>query len=237
MPHCGISKLVVIVAVAALVILGIAVSILQIGGGGGMAREARDLLQVRDIGGAMNMYSKKYGYFPALIDMASPDTKSIQQARTAQGLPSNLALVLLLKGEWIDDPKLFFSPRDEQPDDHTLSTMTKALDPIPMSMWPKYWAGTYAYDPGHNPNHGAVPFFGNRHDLAVATDYDTVMVLTCEMVAKELEADPSDQRYSFTNHSTGDKSTMIEDDIYADDSAKLAWRDSYLVWDVPAEVP
>ena len=180
----------------------------------------KDLEQVRGMGNAFTLYYKKYSYFPALVDMNDKTkVKSIADAR----IPGKecLALKLLMQGGFIEDAKCFFSPRDASPTQYTLDRMQKELD---LNLDPA-WATTYAYDPGHNPNHGAVPFFGNRLSMLTQGKHDTAYVLTCEQVAKEIE--PTNGAWVFANHATG-SAVLQTDDMFKDDSAVFTWRDADL---------
>ena len=230
MMRLGISRLAIICFVGGLAIIGVIV-IVPNWGGGGMSREFRDREQVRGIAYAMTLYYKRYNYFPCLTDMSSPATTDLQTARKNGGHPACLALKLLLDGGYIEDYKVFFSPRAERPDDHTLQAMSKVTDPRKDSTW----ACTYAYDPGHNPNHGIAPFFGSTYQTAGESENHTAHVLTCELVAKEIDPD-SKSAYVITVRTPGAAPDII-DNIYADNAAALAWRDSYLQWDVPANLP
>lgn len=222
----------------------------------------RDLEQVRGMGNGFTLYWKKYGAFPNLgppppglqplpttrpstTGLSVPPPLTAEQAaatladataefqiqRKNGGHPACLALKLLMSTGMVEDAKCFFSPRDAYPTEDTLAAMTKNLDP----RVDPTWACTYAYDPGHDPYHGSVPFFGNRIEFLRDVGYQVAHVLTCEQVAKEVEP-TADNTYVIQNHRPGD-SAPVTDDIYTDDSATLGFRDAFLQWDVPKELP
>lgn len=185
------------------------------------ARNVRDLEQVRGVGNAMTMYEKKYSYFPALVNMADSSTvKSISAARV--GGKECLALKLLLKCGYVDDPRIFFSPRGPTPDDATLAAMQVELDPVKDPAF----ASTYAYDPGHNTNHGSTPFFGTPLSTLNRDPGLNAHVLTCDQTAKEMEPPPGGV-WTFANRLPTGSATQL-DNLYNDDSATFGWRDSNL---------
>ncbi|MGH7145422.1 MAG: hypothetical protein ACREJ2_15035 [Planctomycetota bacterium] len=215
--------------------------------------QVKDLEQIRGMGNALTLYYKKYGAFPTLADMQNGKLPNIDAARHPKGAPACLALKLLMQEQLVTDPKVFFSPRELEPDSGTLAAMQRNLDPRADPTW----YSTYAYDPGHRPDDGIAPVFGDRRELVVdqLASARPADVLTCEMVAKEMIANDAKQ-YVFSNlpasvetsgASALDASSphapptaapaTVSDDIYTDDSKIFGWRDSFLESDVPVQAP
>ncbi|MGH7144300.1 MAG: prepilin-type N-terminal cleavage/methylation domain-containing protein [Planctomycetota bacterium] len=215
-----------IIAILAAIIVPAVVSVQR------TANVAKDLEQVRGLGNGFTLYYKKYSFFPALTDMSATGV-TIGTARTADAAGSpgepTTSLKLLMTEQYITDAKIFFSPREPAPDDKTLAAMQKDLNP---KVDPT-WASTYAYDAGHNPGNGITPFFGNRRSLIVTQllNAEPCHVLTCDLTAKEIAYDTTGiygtSGYGLPNIVVGSTATK-PDDIYADDSTTLGFRDSFL---------
>lgn len=216
-------ELLVVIAIIAILAAIIIPAVMAVQG---QAQKAKDLEQIRGFGNGFTLYYKKYAYFPALTNMSATGvTKTAAHtADTVGGVPTT-SLKLLMAGSFIEDAKVFFCPRDASPTEDTLRLMQVNLDPLVDPAW----ACTYSYDAGHNPNHGAVPFFGNKIQMLTQLGFDTLHVLTCEQVAKEMETDVTTPgKYYISNHEIG-KTASVQDEVYTDDSATLSWRDAFMV--------
>lgn len=188
------------------------------------ANNAKDLEQVRGIGNGFTLYHKRYNYFPSMVNLSTAADISVPRAAD---VPKGIALKLMVLGAYIEDVKIFFSPREAAPDDKTLTGMQAELDPNKGGLGLD-WASTYSYDAGHNMLHGDVPMFGNRRALVIQTG-DVAHVLTCSQTAKEVNADVSGGTPVWTVPNHKSSSTKSDpDDIYAEEMAKFDWRDSYL---------
>ncbi|MGH7144299.1 MAG: prepilin-type N-terminal cleavage/methylation domain-containing protein [Planctomycetota bacterium] len=212
-----------IIAILAAIIIPAVMSVQK------QANDAKDLEQVRGLGNAFTLYYKKYSFFPTLTNMAATGA-TITTARGAalEKATPTLSCKLLMTEQFVTDAKVFFSPREPSPDALTIQGMQKDLDPIKDQTW---WC-TYAYDPGHNPDNGVTPFFGNRQSLVVTqlAGAEPDHVLTCELTAKEINYDKTvgaTSGYGFSNVVAGTTATKA-DDIYVDDSATFGSRDSFL---------
>lgn len=188
------------------------------------AANAKDLEQVRGIGTAFTLYNKRYSYYPAMCNMSDPVVVNINTPRVAD-TPKGIAMKLLVLGGYVEDVKVFFSPRETQPTVDTLTKIQQERDPKKASAEALDWASTYSYDSGHNPFHGITPMFGSRLGYMQQIG-ETAHVLTCEQIAKEVVPDAS-THWILGNHKTA-TTVSLPDDIYADDSAALDWRDCYL---------
>lgn len=229
-------ELLVVIAIIAILAAIIIPAVMAVQG---QAQKAKDLEQVRGMGNGITLYYKKYSYFPALVNMSATTTNAISVPRKQadEVAEPTLSLKLLMKGGYVEDPKTFFCPRDASPTDKTLSAMTANLDPLIS----KVWACSYAYDAGHNPNHGAVPFYGNRKSMVQLLSNDTLHVLTCEQVAKEMEfqSGKGTTGYVFSNHAVG-ATASTDDDVYVDEetgAGTYGWRDSFLVDAKTVDIP
>ncbi|HTL51867.1 MAG TPA: prepilin-type N-terminal cleavage/methylation domain-containing protein [Planctomycetota bacterium] len=224
-------ELLVVIAIIAILAAIIIPAVMAVQG---QAQKSKDLEQVRGMGNAMTLYYKKYAFFPCYGNMSDPAITTITLARATEP-KKGLSMKLLMSGGFAEDAKTFFCPRDAAPTANTLTQMQKELDP--KKPGGDVWATTYAYDAGHNPNHGAIPFFGNRLAMLVPLSYDTCHVLTCEQVAKELEVDPTTKaNYYISNHKSGDTAST-NDDIYVAEDGTFGWRDSALVEPPKTDIP
>lgn len=187
--------------------------------------DGKDLQQVRGFGNALVLYYKKYSFYPSLADMSAAETTTIKVARDKGNCPS---LKLLMAGGYIEDARTFFSERCGAADEETLEAMQKELDPRK----DKTWACSFAYDAGHSPNHEEVPVFGTPAVWLEKNEDSKAHVLTCVMIAKEMERDEKAKNFTFENYKSS-KRDLIADNIYGDDREALGWRDSWLQLDVP----
>ncbi|HTL52951.1 MAG TPA: prepilin-type N-terminal cleavage/methylation domain-containing protein, partial [Planctomycetota bacterium] len=186
-----------------------------------LARETKDLEHIRGMGNAFSLYQQKYSHFPAMVNMADGSkVKSIADARVSG--KECLALKLLMKADFVTDARIFFSPRDAGPDETTLALMQADLDPAKDPAF----ATTYGYDPGHNTNHGATPFFGSTKSCLDRNPGIPAHLLTCDQTAKVIDP-PASGTWTYPNRlPTG--STTQPDDIYKDDSGTFGWHDACL---------
>ncbi|HTL51868.1 MAG TPA: prepilin-type N-terminal cleavage/methylation domain-containing protein [Planctomycetota bacterium] len=214
-------ELLVVIAIIAILAAIIIPAVMRVQS---QAANAKDLEQVRGMGNGFSLYNKRYNHFPAMCNMSDPAVVSISTARTADA-PKGIALKLLVLGAYIEDVKVFFSPRESSPTPQTLQKMQAELDPNKGAVGLQ-WASTYAYDSGHNTFHGITPMFGNRHGWLLQNS-ETAHVLSCEQIAKEIEPDASGVAWTLPNHKANNTATA-PDDIYADEVATFDWRDSYL---------
>ena len=213
-------ELLVVIAIIAILAAIIIPAVMAVQG---QANSAKDLEQIRGMGNGMTLYYKKYSFFPAMVNMSVPAVApDIATVRAADA--DKCAVKLLMSGGFVEDAKTFFSSLDAAPTDDTLKAMLAELNPE----IDKIWYTTYAYDPGHNPNHGAVPFFGNRKGMLDLLGNPPAHVLTCEQVAKEIEPVVGTATYLIQNHAVN-KTVAIEDEIYDNsDFAALGWREAWL---------
>lgn len=216
-------ELLVVIAIIAILAAIIIPAVMAVQG---QANSAKDLEQIRGMGNGMTLYYKKYSFFPSMINMSDPVVApNIGAVRT--GDPGKCSVKLLMGGGFVEDAKTFFSSLDASPTEATLKAMMAELNPKTDPIW----YTTYAYDPGHNPNHGAVPFFGNRLGMLDILGTPAAHVLTCEQVAKEIEpiaGSTGVSAYVIQNHEIN-KTVAVVDEIYDDtDAAALLWRDAFL---------
>lgn len=185
------------------------------------ATDVADLEQIRGMGNAFAMYHKKYRYFPAMTDVSK--AKTIADVRKTGHC---LALKLLIGGGFIDDAKLFFSPRNGAIDAGTIAAITKDRDPAKDTTF----ACAYAYDPGHSQLHGTTVFFGSEDAWLKTHEEDKAHVLSGNNTTQSLERNANKQ--FFIKARIPGQTATRDDDIYVDDSGQFQWNDSYLKWDV-----
>lgn len=217
--HSGFTLIELLVVIAIIAILA-AIIIPAVFYALTLSKEAKDLEQMRGMGNAFTLYNHKYGHFPTMVNMADgAKVKSITDARVSG--KECLALKLLLKDNFVEDARVFFSPRDTMADETTLQKMVTQLDPAKDPAF----ATTYGYDPGHNPNHGATPFFGSPKSFLDRNGGRKAHLLTCELVVRDMESPAG--AWTFANRLPTTTTTQA-DDIFVDESATFGWRDACL---------